>query len=297
MQKKYNQPSKRKIDFFGGCHGNFLELAVNHAIDKNSYDIRGPQFFDTGACHVKKTLDIYRPITTADHYSYQGQQFDDTDLVIRIIPKEYDMLIAITNSFVRAGNQVLDLYQLEQDTHEKMSGLPKLKEFLQTLVEHHGLQESYSRSTLRHYFYSMFADPTCGMDTFRCWQPAQQVHDFEFGSFFTLDRFFESLQGIAKFVNIDFVPSPALVALHTEFLEKNQGWHSHNKCNIIVNAIIRKIPMSLDLNIVEEAWIAWRIAKIFNIYELESCTADMFANNTEIIIREIDVHFQRKQSC
>jgi hypothetical protein len=192
---------------------------------------------------------------------------------------------------------VLDLHQLEQDTHKKMSSLPKLKEFLQTLVEHHGLQESYSRSTLRHYFYSMFADSACGIDTFRRWLPARLVHDFEFESFFTLDRFFESLQSIAKFVNIDFVPSPDLVSLHSEFLEKNQGWHSHKKCNIIMNAIIEKNPMPLDLNIVEEAWIAWRIAKIFNIYELESCTADSFANNTEIIIQEIDGHFQRKQSC
>ena len=297
MQKKYNQPSKRKIDFFGGLHGNFLELAVNHAIDKNPYDIRGPQFFGTGACHVKKTLDIYRPITTADHYSYQGQPFADTDLVIRIIPKEHDMLIAITNSFVRAGNQVLDLQNLEHETHNKMSELPKLKEFLQTLVERHGLQDSYSRSTLRHYFHSMFADPACGIDTFRCWLPAHQVHDFEFGSFFALDRFFESLQGIAKFVNIDFVPSADLVALHTEFLEKNQGWHSHNKCNIIMNAIINKISMPMDLNIVEEAWIAWRIAKIFDVYELGSCTAESFAKDTQIIIQEIDEHFQRKQSC
>jgi hypothetical protein len=208
LQKKYNQPIKRKIDFFGGLHGNFLELAVNHAIDKNPYDICGPQFLNTGACHVKKTLDVYRPITTADHYSYQGQEFGDTDQVIRIIPKDQDMLIAITNSFVRAGNQVLDLQNLQHQTYNKMSELPKLKEFLQTLIQHHGRHESYSRSILRHYFYSMFADPACGIDTFRCWLPARQVHDFEFESFFTLDQFFESLQGIAKFVNIDFVPSP-----------------------------------------------------------------------------------------
>ena len=64
-----------------------------------------------------------------------------------------------------------------------------------------------------------------------------------------------------------------------------------------MNAIIEKIAMPMDLNIVEEAWIAWRIAKTFNMYELESCTADSFANNTEIIIQEIDGHFQRKQSC
>lgn len=297
MQKNSDQPTKRKIDFFGGLHGNFLELAVNHAIDQNPWDIRAPQFLTTGACHVKKFGNVYKPITVAEHWSYQGLAFDATDLVIRIQPNESDMLIAVTNSFVRAGNQVLDLYELEHDTYSKMSPLPKLKEFLQTLVARHGRQEAYSRSTLRHYFYSMFADPVCGIDTFRSWLPAPQVHDFEFSSFFQLDQFFESLQGIAKFVNIDFVPSMDLVRLHAEFLEKNQGWHSHLKCVKIMDAIIKQISMPLDLNIVEEAWISWRIAKIFDVYELESCTQDQFAKDTQFIIQEISEHFQRKKFC
>ena len=34
-----SEPTVRKIDFFGGLHGNFLELVVNCWIDKNQYDV------------------------------------------------------------------------------------------------------------------------------------------------------------------------------------------------------------------------------------------------------------------
>ena len=43
----------QKIDFFGGLHGNFLELVVNVAINQTGYDISKPQFTEDGACHLK----------------------------------------------------------------------------------------------------------------------------------------------------------------------------------------------------------------------------------------------------
>ena len=283
-----NEPTNRKIDFFGGTHGNFLELAVNHAIDQNPYDISKSQFTVTGACHNKLGDNAYIPTTRAAHWSCNGYQPTDNDWMIRIVPTRADMLIVVVNSFLRAGDQHLDIDLLEHDTFKKMSALPKLDLFLKTLIESHGHAESYKRNILRHYFESMFADPAIGLDTMTNWKEAKNAHEFEFASFFYIDRFFESLQKVSKFVSLEFRPSMQLVNLHTEFLEKNQGWHSQAKCSKIIESIIKKQIVTLKLNIIEEAWISYKISQIFNVYDLPSCRAEKFPLTTEDIIQDIN---------
>ena len=284
--------TERKIDFFAGAHGNFLELVVNHSIDQNPYDISKPQFTDTGACHLKHHGE-YVPITIASDWSNLKHQFTDNDYVTRIMPTQSDMLILITNSFLRSGNEHLDINHLEVDTFSKMSKLPKLSEFLKTLVQNHGESKSYARNILRHYFESMFAVPEHGIDTMINWMPAKNSHQFDFSSFFQLDRFIKSLQDIAKFTNMEFQLTPQLIDLYDQFLEKNQGWQSHLKCNKIVESLIRKIPVTLDLNIIEEAWISYRISEIFNLYDLSCCRQDNFPATTAEIIKEIELNLPR----
>jgi len=277
----------RKIDFFGGTHGNFLELVVNHAIDGNLYDISQNQFTKDGACHLKDVSSDYIPITKCGHYSWNEHIFDDSDYVIRIVPSQCDMLIAVTNSFLRAGDQQLDLDNLEIDTRKKMLKLPKLLNFLQSLSDNHGVADFYSRMILRHYFESMFADPTNGLKNYTNWKSANNVHAFDFSTFFYIDQFYESLQQIARFVNLEFRPSSQLIKLHNQFLEKNQGWHGHLKCSKIVESIIRKQIVPMQLNIIEEAWISYRISQIFNLYDLPCFRQELFPPTTEEIIHNI----------
>ena len=282
----------RKIDFFGGAHGNFLELVINHAIDQNSYDISKMQFNEQGACHNKDYNDSYVPITTSRHYSHNGYQFQDNDWVIRITPTQSDLLILVTNSYLRAGNQPLDIMNLQHDTFAKMSRFPKLDMFLKTLISNHGVASSYPRQILRHYFESMFAVPECGLELFTNWMPAKHQHTFNFSSFFSIGSFFKELQEISKFVNLKFYPSQQLIELYDMFLEKNQGWHSHLKCNKIIDAIVRKKSMSIEnLNIVEEAWISYQISQIFNLYDLPCCRQEYFPVDTLEITDEIEKHF------
>jgi hypothetical protein len=284
--------TQRKIDFFGGLHGNFLELAVNHAIDQNTYNISQSQFNKNGACHNKNHDSEYIPITVARHYSFnETAHFTDNDWVIRIVPTQSDMLIAVVNSFSRAGNQSLDINCLEQNTYNKLKELPKLNMFLKNLVDNHGIADNYKRNVLRHYFKSMFSVPEHGLNMFINWAPAQHVHEFKFANFFYLDQFFESLQGIARFTNLEFRPSMELVKLHAEFLEKNQGWHCHLRCSKIVESIIKKEIVPLELNIIEEAWILYKISQIFNLYDLDCCNQEYFPPSTEKIINEIDKGF------
>lgn len=273
----------RKIDFFGGLHGNYLELAINHAIDQNSYDITLPQFDKNGACH-EKNIDVnYRPITISKHYSFLNSPFHKDDLVIRIVPEQEDMLIAITNSFLRAGDQKLDIDNLEINTTQKIQGLPKISQFLQLLIRMYGPSDQYPRHALRKLFYSMFDNQENGINMMTNWQPAVHCHNFTFSSFFNLDYFFESLQKVAKFVNMEFLPTRELVNLHLEFLRLNQGYHSYLKCNDVMESIISGKSLMLNLNILEEAWINYRISKTFNLYDVPELETDTYPINTKII--------------
>ena len=284
--------TQRKIDFFGGTHGQFLELVVNHAIDNNSYDISKNQFTATGACHNKNQDNSYQPITRAQHWSLQNFPLNDEDFVIRITVEPEYFLIAVINSFLRAGDQSLDLVDLQNQTYKKIADLPKLKLFLKTLIDNHGLVESYSRRILRHYFASMFAVPEYGVGMFNNWVPVRQSHNFKFSSFFSLETFYLELQSIAKFVNLKFAPSLELVELHRQFIERNQGWQSYKKCSKIIKSIIEQKTIELNLNLVEEAWINWRISQLFNIYDLECLKHDDFPKTTLPIIEEINKHIK-----
>lgn len=284
----------RKIDFFGGLHGNYLELVINHAIDQNPYDISTPQFNDNGACHKKIESNQYQPITVAGHFSYFNKTFDSSDQVIRIVPKQEDMLIAITNSFLRAGDKTFDLDNLETNTIEKLLYFPKAANFLKILIRDYGETKDYPRGVLRNYFYSMFDDPVNGIDMMTNWLPAQHYHNFAFESFFDINFFFESLQKIANFVNLRFLPTPALVNLHFEFLRLNQGYHSQLKCNKIIEAIITNQSMPLKLNIIEEAWVNYRISRTFNLYAVPELEANKYPADTRLMSA---ICFNEEKNC
>ena len=154
----------QKIDFFGGLSGNFLELVINVSINQNNYDISKPQFTKTGACHLKNFDTTYNRIAFSDHYSYTGSSFNDDDIVIRIVPTCQDVFIGITNSFLKSGDKVTDIENLEQYTMNKLT--EKGASFKQTLISEYGKRTNYPRSTIRNYFYSMLFYKEYGLDMF-----------------------------------------------------------------------------------------------------------------------------------
>ena len=279
----------RRIDFFGGTHGNYLELVVNHSIDQNPYDISKSQFTAHGACHNKSNDATYCAITKSDHYSWFNVPFKPDDYVIQITPTCDDLLIAITNSFLRAGNQCLDITNLQINTYQKMSDLPKLKQFLNTLVCDHGVQEQYPRHILRNYFYSMFEDFENGLKMFVTFQPHTKVYKFDFRNFFSFNKFYQSLREISKFVEIEFTPTQQMIQLHQNFLSVNQGFHSDQKCLVLVEQLIQGQDVDFKLNIIEEAWLNHRISRIFNLFAVDGLNQDIYPTNTAHVRKLIGV--------
>jgi len=274
-------PTVRKIDFFGGLHGNYLELIVNIFIDQNKFNHDRPFFNHLGACHLKNSYNDYKAITKAAHWSWTNVPFGVDDRVIQIVPENNDMLIGVTNSFLRAGDQTLDIINLEKNTISKLSTQPKLKNNLNQIISDFGYQTDYNRSGLRNYFYSMFHDPENGINQYRSFdQSVNHVYRFPFRALFDWSLFLNELNNISKFVDLEFVFNSKLVDLHSEFLQHNQGYHSELKCKKIIEAVLLNQSMNIDLNLIEEAWINYQFATMFNIYDHDMLINNQYPANT-----------------
>jgi hypothetical protein len=271
----------QKIDFFGGLHGNFLELVVNVAINQNRYDISKPQFNNEGACHLKHDDPSYSKMMTADHYSFNKIPFSSNDQVIRIVPTSDDLLIGLTNSFLRAGEQGVDLNCLEKDTVNKLSKLTKTVNFKNTLISDYGNRIDYPRSGIRNYFYSMLSEHNNGLEMITNFDTSvSQAYHFPFRAFFEIGHFYQELNSISKFLGLNFYPSIDLGKLHSDFIKCNQGFHSELKCKQIWQAILLGKSIDMELNLIEEAWINCQVAKCFRCYDHPLLIQDHYPTNT-----------------
>lgn len=270
----------QKIDFFGGLHGNFLELAVNVAVNQNGYDISRPQFTVDGACHLKNNDPTYEQITVATHYSFYKLPLLDDDEVIQIIPTADDLLIGLTNSFLRAGDQKFDIVNLDKDTLNKLSKISKGVNLKTTIIEEYGIKVDYPRSIIRNYFFSMLHEHKHGLRMFTNFKPVKHSHQFPFRAFFDIGHFYQELNKIANFFVLEFYPTVELGNLHTEFLELNQGYQSELACKQIWQDILLGRSRDIKLNLIEEAWINHQVAATFRCYDHPLLVNDQYPTNT-----------------
>jgi hypothetical protein len=271
----------QKIDFFGGLHGNFLELVVNVTINQNGYNISKPQFTKDGSCHLKNRDESYEKIIDAHHYSFYKMPFAEDDIVIRIVPTAEDMLIGVTNSFLRAGDQKIDIDNLENDTINKLSNFGKSGLFKNTIIQDYGVKPNYPRSNIRNYFYSMLEDHNNGLKMFTTFDDTvTPAHHFPFRAFFDIGQFYQELNKIANFMGLNFYPTVELGKLYIDFLKYNQGYCSEIKCKQIWNSILHNCSTEIKLNLIEEAWLNHQVASCFRCYDLPLLMQDQYPTNT-----------------
>lgn len=270
-----------KIDFFGGTHGNFLELLINLFIHQIDYKV--DNFFnENGACHVKNLDPLYVRKIECHHYSYFNIPFNSDDLVIEIHCSEDFMVPALVNSLTRAGNQVMDISNLEINTIKKLSVLPKASELLADIIKDYGQQENYPKSSIRNYFYSKFDVPEYGIGLFNTFNHRGKKLIFPFSAFFDYEELCINLNKCAFFLEQNFYPSDLTYRLWSEFIRVNQGYASYNKCKEAMHAILAGDSMDISsLNIVEEAWLIYKTSKIFRCFDHPLLTADQFMSDTK----------------
>jgi hypothetical protein len=271
----------KKIDFFGGTHGNFLELIINVFVCKHNFDFTKPIFNENGACHLKKLRSDYKSSIELGNYSYSNKPFSHDDLVIEVHVDPDWMLAALTNSLVRAGDYVVDLKDLHINSIKKLSCLQKATYFLKDLTTEHGIQEKYPKNVIRNYFYAKFIMPEHGIDIFNNFKSTTKKIIFPISAFYSLEQLCIHLNQIAFFLQENFYPDERLIKVFNEFIVRNQGYHSQLKCNNIMTNILNNTSMDItDCNILEQAWINYRIAQIFRCYDHPLLIAEEYPTNT-----------------
>ena len=270
-----------KIDFFGGCQGNFLEVVIDMFICGNNTMVGKPLFNDNGACHQQHNIADYKPEVRQGHYSCHNIPFDANDNVIEIHVSDTDMLAALTNSLVRAADEIIDIKNLHINTVKKLTELPKAQTFLNDLIKEHGVHDIYPKQVIRNYFYSKFDDPDHGLYLFNNFNHTGNKHIFPFSAFFDLEDFYYHLNKCVHFLNLNFYPTEQCAIIWKDFINRNQGYQSQQKCNIIIKNILNGNNIPIDnLTLVEEAWIVHRISQIFRCYDHPLLVSDDFPTNT-----------------
>lgn len=279
-------PVQRRIDFMAGTHGNYLELIVNKFIDRNPIDVSRSLFDQHGGCHQKNAWPDYQPITRALHYTQGRSGLNRDDLVIRIVCQKQDMLIALANAYLRAGSESLDLDLIEYDTLRKIQALKHRQRTLALdLVQQYGVRGNYPRRALRNLFFAMFNEAQHGIDLFVKFdpRPTYRYHDFPFRAFFDIKEFSAQLNELAKFVDLKFYPDPDLDRIHREFLLRNQGWQYQQACDKILENAFANESVTIKLNVMQEAWINYQIARMFDIHGLPELWQEAYPENTQIL--------------
>ena len=271
----------KKIDFFGGTHGNFLELIINlfiYQLDFNQSDF----FNQNGACHLKNHNPDYIPKIKCSHFSHNNIPFDSNDLVIEIHCNDDFMLPALVNSFVRSGDQVIDIFNLEIDTIKKLSSLPKATVLLTNIINDLGRKEIYPRSAIRNYFYAQFDNAEYGIDMFNNFKHTGKKLVFPFDAFFDYEKFCVNLNKCAFFLDMNFYPTDHTYQIWKRFIQVNQGYDSYQRCKEAMHGILTGNSMDLsNFNIIEEAWLLYRISRIFRCFEHPLLTANQFVPTTK----------------
>jgi hypothetical protein len=273
-----------KIDFFGGLHGNFLELMINLFIYQIHLDSNYQWFNKNGACHVKNNLASYIPKIKCNHYSFFNMPFSQNDRVIEIHCDQDYMLLALVNSLTRAADQIIDIWQLEKNTIKKLAALPKANYLLEDIIKEHGERDEYPRSVIRNYFYSKFDSAELGLHQFNDFKHTGPTLKFPFSAFFDFEQLCMQLNNCAFFLDMNFYPTLDTVKLWNNFIQKNQGYQSHIRCHNAMVHILSGDSMYIgDFNLVEEAWLLHRIAKIFRYYNPPFLDANHMPTDTKII--------------
>jgi len=271
-----------KIDFFGGTHGHFLELMINlfiYQIEFNEENF----FTENGTCHTMNKNLSYRPKIKCHHYSYFNKiPFNFNDLVIEIHCNDDFMLPALVNSVTRAGDQIINLSNLEIDTIKKLSHLPKAAGLLTNLSDHYGSQQHYPRSAIRNDFYSKFNIPEYGVDLFNTFNHIGKKLIFPFSAFFDYEELCLNLNKCAFFLGMNFYPTARTYQIWKKFIQVNQGYYSHKRCKKAMYAILAGDSMNIsDFDVVEEAWLLNQVTRIFRCFDHPLLITDQFVSDTK----------------
>ena len=261
-----------KIDFHGSTHGHFLEYVSNVYIMQTT----------PSQCNIFKppTYSAHNPdhnylndrMITCGHFSnpIYNLKINDDDQVIRItIDADNDdqFFIAFTNLMFKAGDVGFENQLLNVPDYIRNNKIELRNNW-------------YSKFNERKNFANHYAD-FLSLST--------PVFEFQFESFFSWKNFCVELCSLATFLNQTFFPDQSLYALWSEFIARNQGWQSHQKCNRLIENIFNNTDSQIDCTVLEEAWINYTLSKTCKMYHGPLFESE-YPYNTQNVYALIQTH-------
>ena len=284
--------------FFGGAYGNFLEYICNRYIFKTKGTSITP-FLPSGASHQKNHNKEYQDnkVVSSGHFSYftaiskEEFVFNTDDIIIRVNVDKNSLYHVYYNSLMRAGDQILDLIDLEVDTLDKLEqGGQKFSNLKNQIISDFGIKKNYKRSSIRNYFYSAIRESKFSlreMNSFIDFNCNKYIN-FNIRNVETFVSFVSALQNLSlEITSQPFKYDMTLLNLYNEFFKKNQGIQSFNKCNNVLDCIFKGDNVNIELLIIEEAYINSIITEVFNIHSGIDCFTDEYPSNTRVIYEQI----------
>lgn len=266
-----------KIDFHGSTHGHFLEYIANVYIMQTPGSTTSIFKKDTGSAHNADNTYTSNRLIRCGHYSQPiyNLEIDDADTIIRIIMDSNNddlFFVATTNLIYKAGDVGFD---------KQMTNIPgSIRQ--NAMAYRNNWYSKFNEKHLYSYQYKEFAN--IKNNTFK----------FPFESFFNFKNLCTILNDLAFFLNQTFFPDDSLYVLWKEFIERNQGWQSYTKCNLIIQDIFNNKNRELDnLTIIEEALINYNLSKICRIYNGAMFNNPVYPQNTQDIYKEIQDHLSQ----
>lgn len=248
---------QKKIDFYPGAHGNFLELLLNIYACPLGIDSDRPLFDINGASHLKYSWygqKGFRQNIGCHHYSVLDMDLDAADNVIEISVEDAHKITVIVNADLRAGNQKVDIVNPEINTLEKFQHLPKKRPWVDWLVREYGSRQDYPRSAFRNLYHQEFGTD---MNHFK---HLGTKMTFPHSCFFDFQSLIEKLGDAAVFFDLDFCPDDKMLAIWQEFIDKNQGLKAKLRCDKLFDDLVQGRDADLtNLSVAEESWLLYRL--------------------------------------
>lgn len=258
------------IDFVAGSHGHYLETVLNR-------ELIGLQaentFTNLGTSHIKSLEYQTNKLFYADHwFEHRPTELKTHSTIVSIRFSHDDLLLLSSVSLLRAGDANIDNNDLECNTVTKL-----LNSYYKQVV--YDIKQAYPfvdlsldsipRYVLREYFKFGFKNP----DTNGYWlkqqqmtyQPWQTVINFNFSSFYNVDKFVTEITNVAARLGFRFDPTDSFYQTHQKFLEFNPYVNHKQQCDAIIDAVVKRVHCAIPkLSLFQESYINGCLENIFN---------------------------------
>jgi hypothetical protein len=270
------------IDFAPGLHGHFLEFIVNRYIYGVKYSVDSI-FQETGAAHVINVDTVYQQnrIVKSQHYSslmnYKRYSKSINKIIFIKHNPKFDFVL-LTNIFYRCHQAAIKTSKIDSDL---------IVEFHKRTMYNNATSDQEFRNNWFTKLHERHFDET-----------AKQAYsnvpmfEFDFGSFFDLNKFLLELQQTASYLEMTLKFDHSLVKIWNEFMERNQGYQSYSLGNNLLSSAYNNSNVEIPNDWKLHAYMNSVIANTFRLYDGELFESATYPTTTQqihkIIIDHVD---------